>query len=170
VETLSQRFERIRAFYRRYERAILADGREWGMDPYAWDHEAFIRLTPIESAMWADIRAEDAILYPQYPVGRFFVDFGNPVAKVAVECDGAAYHRDQAREEARDEALMDMGWHVYHLTGRECFTDAQETEDDNGHCVLVHGVARLLIREICNNFPVRCQHKPDRNPWVFCDR
>jgi hypothetical protein len=40
------------------------------------------------------------VLYPQYPVGRYFVDFGNPVHKVAIECDGARWHsyrRDGAR-------------------------------------------------------------------------
>lgn len=35
-------------------------------------------MTPIERWLWADIRHADAVFYPQYPVGNFFVDFANP--------------------------------------------------------------------------------------------
>lgn len=112
------KWDRIRAFYKANDEAILRAGRrEWGIDPYAWDSEAGIVLTPIEQALWADIRSLGAVLYPQYPVGRRFVDFGNPCAKVAIECDGAKWHTDAAADKARQSELEAEGWDVYRVGG-----------------------------------------------------
>jgi very-short-patch-repair endonuclease len=117
-------WDRIRAHYKRHEAAIKAAGASaWGIDAYAWDHNADIRLTPIEAWLWSDIRAIGAVLYPQYPVGRRFVDFGNPVAKVAIECDGAKFHQDKEADAKRQGEIEALGWTVYRLTGRECRTD-----------------------------------------------
>lgn len=117
-------WKRIRTHYANWHDQIMAAGRnEWGCDAYAWD-EGFISLTPIEEWLWADIRANDAVMYPQYPVGRVFVDFANPVAKVAIECDGAAYHTDKAKDAARDAGLHQLGWTVYRFPGWLCATDS----------------------------------------------
>lgn len=133
----------IRAFYREAEPDILRAGRnEWGMDPYLWDEIGMIFMTPIEFWLWHDIRNCDAVLYPQYPVGRYFVDFGNPVAKVAVECDGAAYHTDKAKDEARDAELARIGWTVYRAPGWLCKTD---TNPETGEA----GDAYKFMQRIC---------------------
>lgn len=111
---------RIKQFYRERETRILAAPRcRWALDPYAWE-SAGISMTPIERALWHDIRCAALVLYPQYPVGRFFVDYANPAAKVAIECDGAAYHMDKAKDKARDAVLKSLGWRVYRITGRDC--------------------------------------------------
>ena len=47
-EPLDARFARIRAFYRRHEAGILANLDDWYGDPYLWDSEGRIDLTPIE--------------------------------------------------------------------------------------------------------------------------
>ena len=76
---------RIRAHYKRATPAILAcEKNEWALDAYAWEALGAIHFTPIEEWLWHDIRAVDVVLYPQYPVLKFFVDFANPKAKVAV--------------------------------------------------------------------------------------
>lgn len=112
----------IRAHYRSVESLILAERKdEWALDPYEWND--VIRLTPIEDWLWIHIRASNAIFYPQYPVGRFFVDFANPVAKVAIECDGAEFHKDKAKDAARDRELSAMGWKVYRVPGHICVRD-----------------------------------------------
>jgi very-short-patch-repair endonuclease len=131
--------------------AIEAWVNEWGMDPYEWDQRGTgIKLTPIEAALWHDIRAEACVLYPQLPVGRFFVDFGNPAAKVAIECDGAAWHTDEAKDKARQAEIEHMGWTVYRITGSDCFTDFIEGEAESGAPLIKAGAARLLIRQIAN--------------------
>ena len=152
---LNARFARIRAYYAKHMAAIMANGCEWFGDAYQWDHEGGIRLTPIEAALWHDIRAEDCVLYPQLPVGRFFVDFGNPVARVAIECDGERWHTDKARDAQRQAEIEAMGWTVYRIGGRECFTDFEETEDDNGAPIIKAGAARVLIRNICARHEIK---------------
>lgn len=139
---LPNNWNAIRAFYREAERDILAAGRnEWGIDPYLWDAPGIIHFTPIETWLWHDVRACDAVLYPQYPVGRFFVDFANPAAKVAIECDGAAYH-DPAKDAARDAALRDLGWTVYRFPGWLCRTDSDPRTGEPGE-------AQERMRAIC---------------------
>lgn len=152
-ERLKARFERVRAHYRRHHDEIMADGSEWFDDAYSWDHEAGIILTPIETGLWADIRAENLILYPQYPVGRFFVDFGNPVWKVAVECDGARWHTDLERDQTRQQQIEALGWAVHRIGGRECLTDFEETEDEVGRPVVRAGAARVFIRDLKTRYP-----------------
>ena len=137
------RLEAIREFYRMAREDIKAAGpAEWGIDPYEVD---WIRLfTPIEFALWHDIRNANAVLYPQYPVGRYFVDFGNPVAKVAIECDGAKWHQDAGKDFARQLEIEEMGWRVYRITGRDCKTDF----DDE---TLEKSAARKLIDRVVQN-------------------
>ncbi len=134
---------RVRAHYARVLPLILAEkSNEWAIDAYAWEG-AGIRMTPIEEWLWADLRAADVVMYPQLPVDGVFVDFGNPVAKVAIECDGQAYHRDKAKDAVRDTKLASLGWTVYRLTGSECRRDFnEETRTDGAARTLIDLVAR----------------------------
>jgi len=152
-QALRQRFDRVRAHYRKHDAAIMASPTDWFDDAYSWDHEAAVVLTPIERALWHDIRAESLVLYPQYPVGRFFVDFGNPVWKVAIECDGARWHKDAARDAERQHEIEASGWAVYRITGRDCFTDTEEAEDENGRPLIRASAARLFIRDVLAKHP-----------------
>jgi len=126
-------FNRISRHYTEHRGAILQAGaHKWGLDPYAWEFMAGVRMTPIERALWSDARAIGIVLYPQYPVGRYFVDFANPAARVAIECDGAAYHADEERDQRRQAAIEALGWTVYRFTGRECYRTESTTEDEHG--------------------------------------
>ena len=143
---------RIRRHYAAYQHAILsAPANVWAIDPYAWDHEAGIFLTPIEVGLWHDIRSEGAVMYPQYPVGPYFVDFASPVAKVAIECDGAAWHvGNEERDGIRQARIEALGWEVHRITGRECLKDFEEQIDpETGRSTWIAGSARTLIRDVC---------------------
>ena len=119
----SNNWAEIRAHYARFTPQIMAErSDEWATDAYAWDN-GMISMTPIEAWLWAGIRESGCIFYPQYPVGRVFLDFANPKAKVGIECDGAAYHQDKAKDAARDKVLSAMGWKIYRITGSDCCTD-----------------------------------------------
>lgn len=166
---LAARFARVAEFYRRHERDILDAGQDWGIDPYAWDHAAGITLTPIELALWEFIRIEDAVLYPQYPVRGYFVDFGNPLAKVAIECDGAAYHQDHEKDAKRQALIEDLGWTVYRIGGRACLEDDVEGDDDDGMPELRRGAAHQLIRSICDNHPRLRRQGSGRGPVAIAD-
>lgn len=140
-------WSRIRAHYARLESELVAAGRrEWGCDPYAWE-DAGIELTPIERWLWHDIRAVDVVLYPQYPVGRFFVDFANPAAKLAVECDGAAFHTDTEKDRRRDDWLRSHGWSVERISGRDC-RDGVDSELPS------QSVARQFVRRLADTYGI----------------
>ena len=142
-------YESARRFYFDRSAEIMATPKnEWAMDAYEWSDR--ILLTPIEYSIWCEIRMANAVMYPQYPVGRFFVDFGNPVAKVAIECDGRAFHLDKEKDAARQREIERMGWAVYRITGRDCNSDAPEDEDEYGHPIRVPSAAEVFIRRVAS--------------------
>lgn len=117
------RFDEAAKHYKTYRTEILEAGRsEWGVDPYEW--ECFSEMSPIESDLWRCIRAVDAVLYPQFPVGRYFADFCNPVAGVVIECDGAMWHQDAEKDAKRQKAIEGEGFTVYRITGKQCRDEA----------------------------------------------
>ena len=132
----------IRSFYAAANSAIMGESsNEWGIDPYGWTG-AEINLTPIESWLWHDIRAVDLVLYPQYPVGGFFVDFANPKAKVAIECDGAEFHKDKDKDAMRDAKLRQLGWSVYRISGKACRDGVGcDTQEQSEARKFVRGIA-----------------------------
>jgi very-short-patch-repair endonuclease len=75
-------------------------------------------LTPIEAAVWQEIRCVGLPFYPQYPVGRRFVDFGDPKMQIAIEVDGKAYHTPE-KDAKKDAELAEQGWRVFRITGRD---------------------------------------------------
>lgn len=92
-------------------------------------------FTPIEWEAWISILAKGGmVFYPQYPVLNYFLDFGNPHKKIAIELDGKDYH-DRKRDLVRDKRLKESGWTVYRITGSEMvnrsyleFSDCEEQE------------------------------------------
>ena len=162
-QELRARFNAIKAHYRPHMAEMEQSPDEWVIDPYAWE-SIRMQMTPIEWALWGDIRAESAVMYPQIPVGPYFVDFGNPGAKVAIECDGKSWHIDKAKDAARDAELQKLGWTVYRITGRDCFTDSREYEDEDGHTVVTPSTARLFIKSVCDRHPIRRQSTQTSGP------
>lgn len=148
-----QQHRRVRSHYARNLDAIMDSPTDWFDDAYSWDYEAGIQLTPIERALWTDIRAEGLVVYPQWPIGPYFVDFGNPVWKVAIECDGERWHRDTLKDAERQRWIESRGWSVYRITGRDCMTDFEEVEDDDGNPSMRAGRARLFIRGVAERHP-----------------
>jgi hypothetical protein len=107
-----RRWNALRKFY-----GGVADRLESGerFDPYFIDwHREF---SPIESLAWVQIRQLGLRFFPQYPIGKFFVDFADPCKRIVIECDGKAFH-DPAKDAERDAVLRSMGWQVVRMTGR----------------------------------------------------
>lgn len=137
ARTHHQQFETIRAMYVLKLPQIVARlecNLKALIDPYFLD---WIRIfSPIEEIAWNEIRGNGLSFYPQVPVLDYFVDFGNPLLRIAIEVDGAQYH-DAQRDYTRDRNLLMEGWVVYRITGAECmrglrFGDSAELieEDD----------------------------------------
>jgi very-short-patch-repair endonuclease len=126
------RFEALRHNYRVYADGVRNGIVSWDAreDPYVVANWAAL-FTPIEAAIWSDIRALSLPFWPQFPVGKYIVDFADPVRRIALECDGAAYH-DPIKDRARDAALEKMGWTTYRIPGRDCFDEVVTLRDMNG--------------------------------------
>lgn len=123
----------LRAHYERAKPLILShEPNEWALDPYAWDGIGAMQMTPIEQWLWSDIREVGAVFYPQWPAAGVFLDFANPAAKVAIECDGRDYHLDRAKDAARDAKLAALGWSVFRISGADCRTDFDEEARQEG--------------------------------------
>lgn len=77
-------------------------------------------MTPIEEKLWHAIRMLGLEMYPQFPVGKYYLDFANPFHKIALEADGKAHNLPEiiARDEQRTQELEKAGWTIYRITGR----------------------------------------------------
>lgn len=119
-------FKEIKEFYNSLTPLILkyTDGR-CRVSPYG-NINWIDKFTDIEFQTWQVIRCYGCSLYPQYPVGKYFVDFGNPVLKIAIECDGKEYHLDKEKDYRRDLELSKLGWTVFKITGADCNRKTQE--------------------------------------------
>lgn len=113
--TWRERLSAIRSLYRAYMR--MDDGFPQ-IDPYTLG--IYEHFTAIERAVWQDIRSTARMNFlPQFPVGRFFVDFGDPARNIAIEADGKQFH-DADRDRARDSELFSShGWRVFRVSGAE---------------------------------------------------
>lgn len=102
--------------------------------PYCHDVRWESIFTPIEDMTWQVIRSFGLCpMYPQYPVGKYFVDFGHPGAKIAIECDGKDYHLDKEKDMRRDVTLFKMGWLTYRIPGKDCVRVADQKYYDLDH-------------------------------------
>lgn len=116
-------FNKIKEHYKYLTPIILDVSKKYKYrwtDPYSYMdwHSMF---TPIEHQTWQQIRCFGKIpMYPQYPVGKYFLDFGNPSVKLGIECDGKEWHLDKEKDYKRDENILNEGWHIYRITGVEC--------------------------------------------------
>lgn len=152
-------FEAALYFYGHYRETILAAPRnEWAIDAYSW--EPYIRMTPIEACLWGDIREANAVFYPQWPESGFFLDFANPVAKVAIECDGRAFHLDRAKDAARDDKLGALGWKVFRISGSDCMTDYDDETREEGY-------AMRFVRDIASRYDLIRSPSASRGTWMF---
>jgi very-short-patch-repair endonuclease len=153
-----ERFDILLEFYRGVTPlAMQIPAHEWAVDINCIDWRSM--FSPIEAALWSDIRDEGAVLYPQYPIGPFFADFANPKAGVVIECDGKAYHKDKDRDARRDKYMRDHGFRVLRMTGRECMSDLVESDDpDEGERVEL-GFGRYFIREVAKHFRIARRYR-----------
>jgi very-short-patch-repair endonuclease len=150
VMEAGERGERLNAIKRFYEDVrtdlLKSPAHQWAHGPYMLD---WLKLfTPIECALWEEIRDIGAVFYPQYPVGRYFVDFGNPVARVAIECDGKEFHQDRAADSLRQAEIEAQGWVVYRITGRDCMISADEVLDDDGTLLRYESPSSRFVTDI----------------------
>lgn len=117
-------YEKIRQHYLEIDPFILnisaGTPMRW-FNPYTDLVDWMAIFTPIEMDAWQAIRANGKCpLYPQYPVSKYFLDFGNPYMKIGLECDGKEFHLDKQKDNKRDYELKQLGWQIYRIPGSDC--------------------------------------------------
>ncbi len=83
-------------------------------------------LSPIEIRVYDMIKAYNLPLLPQYPVKNFFLDFGDPVKKIAIEVDSKTYHLDKLKDEVRQKEIEREGWTFYRIEGKYTYLEIHE--------------------------------------------
>lgn len=89
-------------------------------------------MSPIEVKLYEAMSQEELSPIPQYCVEGYFVDFAFPRERLAVEADGAEYHKGarRQRDRKRDWILRRSGWKVLRFYGSTIHQKA-------GNCVYV---------------------------------
>jgi len=117
----------IREWYQDHEEVIL-NTIGWGIDKYKY--EWLDAMSPIERKVWGECITAGLVMYPEYPVGEFWVDFGNPRTLVAIECDGAEFHQNSKRDAERQKRIeRQFGWKVYRISGSEIYQGTKPPDD-----------------------------------------
>jgi very-short-patch-repair endonuclease len=84
------------------------------------------RATSAEDVLWSAVRGQQIRGIPfrrQHPVGRFILDFYCPRKKLCIELDGGIHEEQQERDEARTQALADLGIRVIRFRNDEVLAD-----------------------------------------------
>jgi len=92
-------------------------------------------FSPIEYSVWSDIRYLGVPLYPQYPVGPYFLDFGDPRRKIGIEVDSLKWHKDLSKDMERQKEIEAMGWTIYRIPSRITYKTREDFQDEDGYLV-----------------------------------
>lgn len=97
---------------------------------YSFERELKKCESPIEEQMLRALYAQGFKPYTQLKVGAYRLDIGlyYKGKKIAVECDGKAFHtRPEQREhdERRDRYLQTQRWMVLRFTGSDIYRDSE---------------------------------------------
>ena len=109
----------VRKYYKTFDKKIFV------IHPRRFDDDFSLMkyLTPIEKNVYEYIVYYSLPLYPQYPVGNYFIDFADPVRKIGVEVDGRAWHKDREKDDTRQKELESLGWKILRIRGFETYKD-----------------------------------------------
>lgn len=126
-------FNKITDHYENLTPLIFAQAeknKRFWVSPYSRYIDWVSMFSPIEMQTWFALRGfGHCPLYPQYPVGRYFTDFGNPVVRVALECDGKEWHINKNKDKIRDYVFENKGWSTYRISGSDCFKIEERYDD-----------------------------------------
>ncbi|AND39586.1 endonuclease domain-containing protein [Cytobacillus oceanisediminis] len=78
--------------------------------------------SPIERILYDALVSQGYVVRTQVPCGRYSIDLAIPTLKLAIECDGKAFHSSpaqKAHDRRKNAFLRKNGWHVLRFSGRQ---------------------------------------------------
>lgn len=84
--------------------------------------ERFRCQSPIERILYDALVSQGYVVRTQVPCGRYSIDLAIPSLKLAIECDGKAYHSSpaqKAHDRRKNAFLRKNGWRVLRFSGRQ---------------------------------------------------
>ncbi|MBS4193216.1 DUF559 domain-containing protein [Bacillus sp. FJAT-49705] len=82
--------------------------------------------SPIERQLYNALTFRGYAVTTQVPCGKYRIDIALVGPRIAIECDGKAYHsspKAKARDRCKDKCLMENGWKVLRFTGLQIYYD-----------------------------------------------
>lgn len=61
-------------------------------EPFVWDPESLKLESPIERRLYQALKFRGEYIETQVPCGKYRIDIALPAYRIAIECDGKAYH------------------------------------------------------------------------------
>ena len=93
-------------------------------NPYMID----LKFSPIEYQMWWSIKMywETRYFRPEFPIGKYFADFADPIHKIVIECDGNEFHADLEKDKIRQSEIEKMGWVVLRFNAKQILSNIHD--------------------------------------------
>jgi very-short-patch-repair endonuclease len=85
--------------------------------------------SPIERCLYDALAFRGYEVTPQVPCGKYRIDLALIGPRIAIECDGMAYHSTpeaKARDRSKDKYLKENGWRVLRFSGRMIMRDLEK--------------------------------------------
>ncbi|WP_078430996.1 endonuclease domain-containing protein [Alkalihalobacterium alkalinitrilicum] len=82
--------------------------------------------SPIEQRLYKVLVNNGYYVATQVPCGRYRIDLALPGDRIAIECDGEAYHstpQQKAHDRRKNEYLRANGWKVLRFSGKRIYKD-----------------------------------------------
>lgn len=90
------------------------------------DPEKYKCESPIERRLYEVLKVQGEYIRTQVPCGRYSIDIALPAYRIAIECDGEAYHsspKQKAHDRRKNAYLKANGWKVLRFTGKRIYKD-----------------------------------------------
>lgn len=105
---------------------FILDAKRGQPESIGVDYERAGCESPIERRLYDALQLRGYYVRTQVPCGKYRIDLALPAYKIAIECDGRAYHsstEQKAHDRRKDAYLRKNGWKVLRFSGRMIYRD-----------------------------------------------
>jgi len=95
---------------------------------------SMLPMNTVEKMAWIEIRNLGLPFLPQFPIGKYFADFADPVRRIVIEVDGKEWHSED-KDKVRDEFMQKLGYKIVRIPAYDVaevpeYLGGEEVEND----------------------------------------